>query len=184
MVWQDDGLVDLVRDENKRKSILFQPTFRWLREFNEELTAIERYKASVCLNKPIHAGFCVVELSKLVMYDFYYNKLEINMRLLFTGTDSLIIEVCGKDNIFDIMKEHSEEFDFSNCPYEHGSFSIANKEVPGKFKDETASTLMIESIHLGHGAMLCKLFFNAKSCLHFLIKNVICRRYHLITLWI
>ena len=87
-----------------------------MRAFNEELTAIERYKASVCLNKPIYVGFCVLELSKLVMYDFYYNKLShmfSNMRLLFTDTDSLMVEICGEGNIYDIMKEHSEEFDFS-----------------------------------------------------------------------
>ena len=143
--------VDLVTDESKRKKLLSQPTFRSLRVFNEELTAIERYKASVCLNKPICVGFCVLELSKLVMYDFYYNKLSrmfSNMRLLFTDTDSLMVEICGEDNIYDIMKEHSEEFDFSNYPYEHDSYSEVNKKVPGKFKDETASAQIIEFIGL------------------------------------
>ena len=83
--------VDLVTDENKRKKLISQPTFRSWRVFNEELTAVERYKASVYLNKPIYVGFCVLELSKLVMYDFYYNQLSQmfpNMRLLFTDTDS------------------------------------------------------------------------------------------------
>ena len=38
------------------------------------------------------------------------------MKLLFTDTDSLMVEVHGKNNIYDIMKEHSEEFDFGNYP--------------------------------------------------------------------
>ena len=36
-------LVDLVTDENKRKKLISQPTFRSLRVFDEELTAVERY---------------------------------------------------------------------------------------------------------------------------------------------
>ena len=71
-----------------------------------------------------------------------------NMRLLFTDTDSLMVEICGEDNIYDIMKEHSAEFDFSNYPYEHDCYSVANKKVPGKFKDETASAQIIEFIGL------------------------------------
>ena len=30
------------------------------------------------------------------------------MKLLFTDTDSLKVEVCGEENIYNIMKEHSE----------------------------------------------------------------------------
>ena len=71
-----------------------------------------------------------------------------DMRLLFTDTDSLMVEICGEDNIYDVMKENSEEFDFSNYPYDHECFSVANKKVPGKFKDETASAPIIEFIGL------------------------------------
>ena len=71
-----------------------------------------------------------------------------DMRLLFTDTDSLMVEICGEDNIYDVMKDSSEEFDFSNYPYDHECFSVANKKVPGKFKDETASAPIIEFIGL------------------------------------
>ena len=94
--------VDLVTDESKMKKLISQPTFRTLKVFNEELTAIERFKASVCLNKPVYVGFCVLELSKYVMYDFFYNKLTHmfpNMKLLFTDTDSLMVEIQGEEDI-------------------------------------------------------------------------------------
>ena len=71
-----------------------------------------------------------------------------NMILLFSDTDSLMVEICGEDNIYDVMKDNSEEFDFSNYPYDHECFSVANKKVLGKFKDETASAPIIEFIGL------------------------------------
>ena len=81
------------------------------------------------------------------MYDFFYNKLTHmfpNMKLLFTDTDSLMVEIRGEEDIYDIMNAHSESFDFSNYPYEHPCYSEVNKRVPGKFKDETASAPIIE----------------------------------------
>ena len=43
------------------------------------------------LNKPIYAGFTVLELSKWLMYDFHYDfiKIFLDAELLFTDTDSL-----------------------------------------------------------------------------------------------
>ena len=131
--------------------MISQPTFRTIRVFNDELTAIERYKASVCLNKPIYVGFCVLELSKYVMYDFYYNKLTHmfpNMKLLFTDTDSLMVEVRGEEDVYGIMNEHGECFDFSNYPYDHKYFAIGNMKIPGKFKDEAASAPINEYVGL------------------------------------
>ena len=60
---------------------------------------------------------CVVlELSKLAVYEFYYNflkpKIE-NVNLLYMDIDSFIIEVIGK-KFDDIMLENKEHFDLSN----------------------------------------------------------------------
>ena len=85
------------------------------------------------------------------MYDFFYNKLTHmfpNMKLLFTDTDSLMVEVRGEEDIYDIMNENSESFDFSNYPYDHKCFSLDNKRYPGKFKDETASAPITEYVGL------------------------------------
>ena len=71
------------------------------------------------------------------------------LRLLFTDTDSLAYSVIT-DDLFGIMSTRSEEFDFSNLPPSHPSFSEANKMVPGKMKDENAGSRMIEFV--GHRA--------------------------------
>ena len=41
--------------------------------FSTDLTAIKMKKKSLVLNKPIYAGMCILDLSKLWMYQFHYD---------------------------------------------------------------------------------------------------------------
>jgi len=85
----------------------------------------------------------VLDISKSIMYDFHYGVLKPlfgqRMRLLFTDTDSLAIEVTlpgmGPD-AYDMLQDVAEWLDTSSFPPWHPLFSAANKKVPGKFKDE------------------------------------------------
>ena len=49
---------------------------RCFRRIQENLLAIERYKVVVKLSKPIYVGLAVLELSKILMYDFHYNTVK------------------------------------------------------------------------------------------------------------
>ena len=71
------------------------------------------------------------------------------LKLLFTDTDSLAYSV-GTDDFFAAMSTRPEEFDFSNLPPEHPSYSLVNKMVPGKMKDDNAGCTMVEFV--GHRA--------------------------------
>ena len=64
------------------------------------------------------------------------------MRLLFTDTDSLMLEIFWEDNIYEIMQENKDAFDFNNFPFVHDNYLAANKRVSGKFKDECAGVLI------------------------------------------
>ena len=63
--------------------------------FGKDYAAIHEIKPVLILNKPIYAGFTVLDLSKWKMYGFHYNfiKKNFNAELLFTDTDSLIYEL-------------------------------------------------------------------------------------------
>ena len=47
--------------------------------FNENLFAINRIKEELVLNRQIYVGMTILDLSKLLMYDFYYSYMLKNM---------------------------------------------------------------------------------------------------------
>ena len=40
--------------------------------FNNELVAIQKIKVTLTFNKPAFIGMCILELSKVLMYEFHY----------------------------------------------------------------------------------------------------------------
>ena len=69
--------------------------------FDNTLAAIRKSNLELKLNKPAYIGMCILNLSKVVMYEFHYdyikNKYDNKSKLLFTGTDSLVYEVKTED---------------------------------------------------------------------------------------
>ena len=83
---------------------------------DKNLVAIHRVKPVLLLNKPISIGFSVLELSKLLIYDWhhYYFVKKFDCSLLFTDTDSLVYEIKSVDDIYEKIYEDKNLFDFSN----------------------------------------------------------------------
>ena len=65
--------VDLVGTEEKATKLAAQPIFRILDIFHDNLFAVERYKSCVEMNTPIYTGVALLELWKLLMYEFHYD---------------------------------------------------------------------------------------------------------------
>ena len=107
--------------------------------YNEDLVAIKQKKKEIMLNKPIYAGMCILDLSKLHMYRFHYDVIKAQYgdkaKLLFTDTDSLCYHVKSQ-NFFQDMKESKDLYDLSNYPKYSPYYDATNKKVLGKFKDE------------------------------------------------
>ena len=83
------------------------------------------------MDKPIYLGFAVLELSKILMYETYYDKLQPyfgdkNLHLQDMVTDSFILSVNTKD-----LKNLEDIFDFSNLDKNHELFSNINEKVLG-----------------------------------------------------
>ena len=96
-------------------------------------------------------GACILETSKLHMYQFWYNHLKNKyndkVELIYTDTDSFIIEV-ETDDIYKDTYENKNQYDFSEYPENHPNFDMLNKKVLGKFKDEFKSKIITEFITL------------------------------------
>jgi len=95
------------------------------------------HKKKVLLNKPIYLGFCILDLSKYLMYDFHYNTIKKEYgeraKLLFQDTDSLTYSIKTQDIYEDMLKRKD---------------LLVNKKVLGKFKDEMLSLPIREFIGL------------------------------------
>ena len=85
--------------------------------FSRDFIAIHQIKSVLTLDKSIYVRFCILELSKLLMYKFHYEcvKNKFDAKLLFTDTDSLVYEIKGKD-VYEKSFQDRELFDFSNYP--------------------------------------------------------------------
>ena len=122
----------VIADPKKLAKAVSRPTFRQAEIINEDLTMVRGARQRVTLNKPISVGFAILELSKLIMYQFYYDHLKPkygdNCTLLFTDTDSFCCLIQTHD-IYRDMGEHIELFDTSNFEATHPLYSKANHRV-------------------------------------------------------
>ena len=125
-------------------------TFVSQKILDKNLVAIHRVKPVLLLNKPIYIGFSVLELSKLLMYDWHYNYFvkKFNCNLLFTDTDSLVYEIKGVDDICEKIYEDKDLFDFSDYSKESEFYDNKNKRVIGKMKDEMGGKIVSELMGL------------------------------------
>ena len=126
--------VKLINDKRKYLKIVNKPNFVSQKIIDKNFAAVHCKKNVLTLNKPIYIGFCILERSKLLMYQFYYDcvlKTFNDIKLLFTDTDSLVYEIRG-GNIYEQYFKDKELFDFSEYP----NYCDTNKKVLGKMKDE------------------------------------------------
>ena len=145
--------VKLVRswEEEKLRKLIASPSFNRAKIFDDGLAAIHMHKSYLKFDRPIFVGMSVLDLSKTLMYDFYYNKLKMqygeNVELIYTDTDSLLLEI-KTDNFYEDMRKNIHEYDTSDYPLSHYLHDKKNKKVLGKMKDECAGGVIKEVICL------------------------------------
>ena len=143
--------VRLVTDEKKLDKLTSKPTYVSSKIINENLMAVHKVKETLTLNRLAYVGMCILDLSKMLMYDFHYNyikkKYGNRARLLFTDTDSLTYETEAKDVYKDFWND-KYMFDNSDYPENSPYYCNANKKVIGKFKDEACGVPIVEFIGL------------------------------------
>ena len=137
--------------DQKLSKLVSKPTFVNSKIFNEDLVVVHKLKATLTLDRPAYVGICILDLSKTLMYDFHYNYIKSRYnnkaKLLFTDTDSLCYEIETRD-VYKELWEDKQLFDNSDYPKDSPYFSVENKKVIGKFKDEAAGMPIVEFIGL------------------------------------
>ena len=137
--------IKLVTEDKRRNQIISEPNYWAITGFSENLVATKMKKTKIKMNKPIYLAFSILDLNKIVMYEFWYEymkpKYTDNVKLCYMDTDSFIMHIKTKD-----FYAHNVEkrFDTSNYEVDKPLPSTKNKKVIGLMKDELGGKIMIE----------------------------------------
>ena len=126
--------VKLINDRKKYLKIVNKPNFISQKIIDKNFVALHCSKKVLTLNKLIYVGVCILELSKLLMYQFHYDYVlkTFDARLLFADTGSLVYEIYVYDQCF----KDKELLDFSGYSKDSVYFDDSNKKKLSKMKNE------------------------------------------------
>ena len=125
----------LVTTERRRDYLVSEPNYHTTKFFTENLFVIEMKKTEIIVNKPVYLGLSILELSKILMYEFWYDyvkpKYGKQAKLCYMDTDSFNVYI-KTDDIYKDIANVKTKFDTSN--YELESNSIERLLPKGKIK--------------------------------------------------
>ena len=133
---------------DKRTRLVSEPNYHTTKYFSEKLLAIKMKKTKVKMNKLVYLGMSVLDISKTLMYEFWYDyikpKYGDRTRLQYMDADSFIIHIITKDFYKDIANDVGRWFDTSNYDENDGRPRPIgkNKKTIGLFKDKLGGKIM------------------------------------------
>ena len=146
------GDIKLVKTDCKRNKPVTEPNYHTMKLITENLSIIEMKKVKVKMNKPIYLGLSILEISKIIIYKFWYDYMKRKygdmVKLCYTDTDSLVMAIKTKDFYKDIAQDVQERFDTSNYSVDRPLPKEKNKKVIGLMKDELGGDIITEFVAL------------------------------------
>ena len=143
------------------KQLVSEPNYHTINLISEDLSIIEMKKTKVKMNKPIYLGLPILEIGKILMYEFWYDymkpKYNDNVRLCYMDTDSFIMNIKTNDFYKDIANDVENRFDTSNYEVNTSETSALarrplptgkNKKIIGLMKDELGGKIITEFVTL------------------------------------
>ena len=148
--------IKLVTTDRKRSKLVSKPNYHTINLISEDLSIIEMKKTKVKMNKPIYLGLSILEISKILMYEFWYDymkpKYDNDVRLCYMDTDSFVMHIKTNDFYKDIASDSENRFEVNTSetsalacrPLPTGK----NKKVIGLMKDELGGKIITEFVTL------------------------------------
>ncbi|XP_070170392.1 uncharacterized protein [Polyergus mexicanus] len=114
------------------EAMIAKPNFHSRSVFAEDLVAVELRKLEIKFNKPIYVGMCILDISKIRLYEFHYEYMlplyRDKCKIMYTDTDSLIYRVECED-IYENMKRDIDKFDTSDYAMDNAyGMPLVNKK--------------------------------------------------------
>ena len=138
--------VKLVATERRKGYLVTKPNYYTKKYFTENLLVIEMRKTQILMNKPVYLGLSVLDLSKTVMYDFWYDYVKTkygeNIKLCYMDIDYFTVHVKTYGIYKDIAKDVETRFDTSNFELDRPLSKRKKKKVVRLMKDELGGKIM------------------------------------------
>ena len=116
--------LELVTNRTRAKKRIAKPTTRHWYIISDNLLSVRKQKPKIIIDRPIYLGFCILDLSKITMYIFYYEeilqKYGSRAKLSYTDTDLFIYHIQTYD-LYKDMVNNLEAYDTSDYPVDHPS---------------------------------------------------------------
>ena len=130
--------IKLVRTDKKK--LVSEPNYYTMNYISEDLSIIEMKRTKVKMNKPIYLGLSILDISKILMYEFWYDymkpKYGNDIKLCYMDTDSFVMNIKTNDFYKDIAIDVDKRFDTSNYKVNRPLPTGKNKKIIGLIKDE------------------------------------------------
>ena len=144
--------IKLVTTDKKRNKLVSEPNYQTMNYISENLSIIEMKRMKVKMNKPIYLGLSILDISKILMYEFWYDymkpKYGNNVKLCYMGTDSFVMNIKTSDFYKDIANDVDKRFDTSNYEVNRPLPTGKTKKVIGLMKDELGGGIITEFVAL------------------------------------
>ena len=110
--------IKIVTTNKQRSKYASEPNYHTTKPISKNLLIMEMKKTEVKMNKPIYLGQAILDISKTLMYEFWYDCIKLNYgdqaRLCYMDTDSFIIHIETEDFYKDVAGDVEKWFDTSN----------------------------------------------------------------------
>ena len=144
--------IKLVTTNKKRSKLVSEPNYHTINYVSEDLSIIEMNKTRVKMNKPIYLGLSILDISKTLMYELWYDYMKLkyndNLKLCYMDTDSFIMNIKAEDFYKDIVNDVEKRFDTSNYEVNRPLLTGKNEKVIGLMKDELGGKTITEFVTL------------------------------------
>ena len=144
--------IKIVTTDKKRSKLVSEPNYHTINLISEDFSIIEMKKTKVKMNKPIYLGLSILEISKTLMYGFWYDymkpKYNSNVKLCYMDTDSFIMNIKTNDFYKDIASDVENRFVASNYEANRPLPTGKNKKVIGLMEDELGEKIVTEFVTL------------------------------------
>lgn len=140
------------RTEERAIANASSPLYKGTMICGEDLTISFHKKKTLFMRQSWAVGFSILEISKCIMYDHYYNNIQPifgvgNVAVLMSDTDSFLLKIKGC-KVDDVVSQLAPVMDFSNYDPNHPFFDDKRAKMPGLLKNEMPKCKILEVVAL------------------------------------